>query len=35
MKICIVGGTGNISTSIVSELVQQGHDVLPTIEFNW
>ncbi|OUU25563.1 MAG: hypothetical protein CBB97_09465 [Candidatus Endolissoclinum sp. TMED37] len=27
MKICIVGGTGNISTSIVSELVQQGHDV--------
>lgn len=27
MRICIVGGTGNISTSIVSLLVKQGHEV--------
>ena len=27
MKICIVGGTGNISTSIVKELLKQGHNV--------
>ena len=27
MKICIIGGTGNISTSIVSQLVKRGHDV--------
>jgi nucleoside-diphosphate-sugar epimerase len=28
MKICIVGGTGNISTSIVKLLVEQGHEVV-------
>lgn len=28
MKICIVGGTGNISTSIVRLLVEQGHEVV-------
>ncbi|MEO6907121.1 MAG: NAD-dependent epimerase/dehydratase family protein [Abditibacteriaceae bacterium] len=27
MKICIVGGTGNISTSISKLLLKQGHDV--------
>jgi len=27
MKICVLGGTGNISTSIVRELVRLGHDV--------
>jgi nucleoside-diphosphate-sugar epimerase len=28
MRICIVGGTGNISTSIVRVLLQQGHEVI-------
>ena len=28
MKICIVGGTGNISTSIVRELLLMGHEVV-------
>ena len=27
MKICVIGGTGNISTSIVSQLIACGHDV--------
>ena len=27
MKICVVGGTGNISTSIVKILLELGHDV--------
>jgi len=27
MRICIVGGTGNISTSITRLLIEQGHDV--------
>jgi len=27
MRICVVGGTGNISTSIVRRLVEVGHDV--------
>ena len=27
MRICVVGGTGHISTSIVNMLVAQGHDV--------
>ncbi len=27
MKVCVVGGTGNISTSIVKLLVETGHDV--------
>ena len=27
MKICVVGGTGNISTSIVRLLLDEGHDV--------
>jgi nucleoside-diphosphate-sugar epimerase len=27
MRICIVGGTGNISTGVVRELVRHGHDV--------
>ena len=27
MRVLIVGGTGNISTSIVGELLRQGHDV--------
>lgn len=27
MRVCIVGGTGNISTSIVHLLLQNGHDV--------
>ena len=27
MKVCVVGGTGNISTSIVSLLVEVGHEV--------
>jgi len=27
MKICVVGGTGNISTSIVKLMLEQGHDV--------
>ena len=30
MKICIVGGTGNISTSITKLLLQQGHEVVVT-----
>ena len=30
MKICIVGGTGNISTSITKLLLQQGHEVVIT-----
>ncbi len=28
MKVCIVGGTGNISTSIVRVLLRQGHEVV-------
>src|SRR5262245_47858844 len=28
MKICIVGGTGNISQSIVRRLLEQGHEVV-------
>lgn len=28
MKICIVGGTGNISTSITKLLLEQGHEVV-------
>lgn len=28
MKVCVVGGTGNISTSIVRLLLQQGHEVV-------
>ncbi len=27
MRICIVGGTGNITTSLVRTLLEQGHDV--------
>ena len=27
MKVCVVGGTGNISTSIVARLLEIGHDV--------
>ena len=27
MKVCVIGGTGNISTSIVRLLVETGHDV--------
>ncbi|MBI4552581.1 MAG: hypothetical protein HY710_09970, partial [Candidatus Latescibacteria bacterium] len=27
MRICVVGGTGNISLSFVRLLVQQGHEV--------
>ena len=27
VKVCVVGGTGNISTSIVRLLVERGHDV--------
>ncbi len=27
MKVCIVGGTGNISSAIVSQLLSAGHDV--------
>ena len=27
MKICVIGGTGNISSSIVSQLIKRGHDV--------
>ncbi|MBL4700459.1 MAG: NAD-dependent epimerase/dehydratase family protein [Phycisphaeraceae bacterium] len=27
MKVCVVGGTGNISTPIVKLLLEQGHDV--------
>ncbi len=27
MKICIVGGTGNISSAVVQKLLEQGHDV--------
>lgn len=27
MKVCIIGGTGNISTSIVRLLLEQGHEV--------
>ena len=27
MKVCVVGGTGNISTSIVALLLDQGHEV--------
>ena len=27
MKVCILGGTGNISTSIVRKLLAEGHDV--------
>ena len=25
MKVCVLGGTGNISTSIVKLLLEQGH----------
>ncbi len=28
MKVCVVGGTGNISTSIVRILVEKGHEVV-------
>jgi nucleoside-diphosphate-sugar epimerase len=28
MKICIVGGTGNISTGIAARLIEQGHEVV-------
>lgn len=28
MKVCLVGGTGNISTSIVRLLLEQGHEVV-------
>ncbi len=28
MKVCIVGGTGNISASIVRVLLEQGHEVI-------
>jgi nucleoside-diphosphate-sugar epimerase len=28
MKVCVLGGTGNISTSIVNLLLQQGHEVV-------
>jgi|TARA_B110000438_G_scaffold295433_1_gene338419 nucleoside-diphosphate-sugar epimerase len=28
MKICVVGGTGNISSSIVNELLKQNHEVV-------
>ncbi len=28
MKVCVVGGTGNISTSIVRKLVELGHEVV-------
>jgi nucleoside-diphosphate-sugar epimerase len=28
MKVCVVGGTGNISTSIVRVLLEQGHEVV-------
>ena len=27
MKICVIGGTGNISTSLVRHLLKQGHEV--------
>jgi uncharacterized protein YbjT (DUF2867 family) len=27
MRICVIGGTGNISTSLVTLLLTQGHDV--------
>jgi nucleoside-diphosphate-sugar epimerase len=27
MKICVIGGTGNISTSLVRSLLEQGHEV--------
>ena len=27
MRVCVVGGTGNISTSIVRLLVEVGHEV--------
>ena len=27
MRICVVGGTGNISTSVVALLIESGHDV--------
>jgi uncharacterized protein YbjT (DUF2867 family) len=27
MRICVIGGTGNISTSLVTLLLKQGHDV--------
>jgi nucleoside-diphosphate-sugar epimerase len=27
MKVCIVGGTGNISSAVVDRLLEQGHDV--------
>ncbi|MAF11702.1 epimerase, partial [Candidatus Poribacteria bacterium] len=27
MRVVVVGGTGNISTSIVRELLELGHDV--------
>jgi nucleoside-diphosphate-sugar epimerase len=27
MKVCIVGGTGNISTAIVNKLLEEGHEV--------
>jgi nucleoside-diphosphate-sugar epimerase len=28
MRICIIGGTGNISTSLVTLLLQQGHEII-------
>jgi nucleoside-diphosphate-sugar epimerase len=27
MKICVIGGTGHISTSLVRSLLEQGHEV--------
>ncbi|MEI6421820.1 MAG: NAD-dependent epimerase/dehydratase family protein, partial [Lentisphaerota bacterium] len=27
MKVCVIGGTGNISTSIVRVLLEKGHEV--------
>ena len=27
MKVCVIGGTGNISTSIVMRLLKQNHEV--------
>ena len=27
MKICVIGGTGNISPSLVRDLLEQGHEV--------
>ena len=28
MKVCVIGGTGNISTPIVDRLLEQGHEVV-------